>query len=58
MTNSLSFLPQVDQVLIIDDGQVLESGKYEELKDKNGPFAEFIKNYLTSEFFLTCGSSD
>ena len=53
MTNSLSFLPQVDRVFMIDGGEILESGKYDELKAKNGPFADFIKNYQTSESNLS-----
>ena len=50
MTNSLSFLPQVDSIVMVDNGEIQEAGKYDELKAKNGPFAEFIKNYQTSKF--------
>jgi ABC-type multidrug transport system ATPase subunit len=48
VTNSLSFLPQVDLIFIIDDGKIVESGKYDELKNKDGQFAEFIKIYLAN----------
>jgi ABC-type multidrug transport system fused ATPase/permease subunit len=49
VTNSLSFLPQVDQIIMLDNGSVSEMGAYEELKDKDGgPFAEFIKLFLAN----------
>ena len=46
VTNSLSFLPQVDQILMIENGTICQNGTYDELKDKDGPFANFIKLYL------------
>ena len=48
VTNSLSFLPQVDQIIMIDNGAIVEAGTYDELKKKEGQFAEFIKNYLAN----------
>ena len=32
VTNSLSFLPQVDQIIMVDNGCIAEMGTYEELK--------------------------
>lgn len=46
VTNSLSFLPQVDSIIMLENGSVAESGSFEELKGKNGSFAKFIRNYL------------
>lgn len=48
VTNSLSFLPQVDQIWMLENGVIEEAGSYEELRKKNGLFSEFIKNYLAS----------
>ena len=49
VTNSLSFLPQCDQIIMIDNGQIMQIGTYEALKNREGPFADFIKNYLLSK---------
>ena len=46
VTNSLSFLPQIDNIIMMANGQIVEVGSYDELKAKNGYFAEFIKNAL------------
>ena len=48
VTNSLSFLPQVDQIIMIDDRTIAEIGTYDELKNKDGLFADFIKLFLSS----------
>ena len=48
VTNSLSFLPQADEIWMLDEGVIQESGSYEELKNRNGMFANFIKNFLLS----------
>ena len=44
VTNSVSFLPQIDCILMLVDGEVVEMGSFDQLKNKNGHFAEFIKN--------------
>jgi len=49
VTNSLSFLPQVDEVIMLEKGEIVEKGSYEQLKNKQGAFAEFIKLYLLSQ---------
>jgi ABC-type multidrug transport system fused ATPase/permease subunit len=46
VTNSLSFLPQCDQIIMLEGGTIVERGKYEELIGKEGRFAFFLKNYL------------
>ncbi len=46
VTNSLSFLPQCDQIIMVDNGTVSETGNYEEMKNEDGPFADFIKLFL------------
>jgi hypothetical protein len=42
----LCFLPQVDQIVMIENGTIMETGSFEDLKNKDGAFAKFIKLYL------------
>ncbi|XP_014664888.1 PREDICTED: multidrug resistance-associated protein 1-like [Priapulus caudatus] len=46
-TNSISFLPQFDQILVLSGGRISEVGTYRELLNNNGAFAEFLRAYLT-----------
>ncbi|RNA37460.1 multidrug resistance-associated 1 isoform X3, partial [Brachionus plicatilis] len=48
VTNSLSFLPQVDSIIMLEDSMITEIGTYEELRTKDGSFAKFIKLYLSN----------
>lgn len=45
MTHGISFLPQVDKIVVLKDGAISEVGSYNELLEKNGAFAEFLQNY-------------
>lgn len=45
VTHGISFLPQVDNILVMVDGRVSEMGSYQELLNQNGTFAEFLRNY-------------
>ncbi|CAG2102735.1 unnamed protein product [Medioppia subpectinata] len=49
VTNSVSILPNVDQIVVIKNGYVSESGTFEELVSKNGYFAEFVTEYLSQQ---------
>ena len=49
VTHAVSFLSQVDKILVIKDGIIAESGSFQELQDSNGPFSEYLKEYLTEE---------
>ncbi len=42
----MCFLPQVDQIVMIENGTIMETGSFEDLKNKDGAFAKFIKLYL------------
>jgi ATP-binding cassette, subfamily C (CFTR/MRP), member 1 len=44
VTNSLNYLPQMDNIIMLENGEIIESGSYDELKSKNGFFVEFIKS--------------
>ncbi len=49
VTHGISFLPQVDQIVVLVDGRVSETGSYQDLLSQNGAFADFLRNYLTQE---------
>lgn len=46
VTNRISILPNVDQIVVIKEGSVSEFGTYRELMDRKGDFAEFLLQYL------------
>ncbi|XP_007257299.3 ATP-binding cassette sub-family C member 3 isoform X1 [Astyanax mexicanus] len=45
VTHGISFLPQVDNILVLVEGMVSEMGSYQDLLKQNGAFAEFLRNY-------------
>ncbi|XP_030629091.1 canalicular multispecific organic anion transporter 2 [Chanos chanos] len=45
VTHGISFLPQVDNILVMVEGRVSEMGSYQDLLKQNGAFAEFLRNY-------------
>uniref|UniRef100_A0AAY4DYG6 ATP-binding cassette, sub-family C (CFTR/MRP), member 3 n=1 Tax=Denticeps clupeoides TaxID=299321 RepID=A0AAY4DYG6_9TELE len=45
VTHGISFLPQVDNIMVMVDGCVSEMGSYQDLLNQNGAFAEFLRNY-------------
>ncbi|XP_069809503.1 ATP-binding cassette sub-family C member 3 isoform X2 [Dendropsophus ebraccatus] len=49
VTHGISFLPQVDHIVVIVDGKVSETGSYQELMKQNGAFAEFLRNYSSED---------
>lgn len=49
VTHGISFLPQVDNIMVLVDGNVSEMGSYQELLNQNGAFAEFLRNYALED---------
>jgi hypothetical protein len=49
VTNSLSFLPQVDQIIYLVNGSVCDIGKYDDLINKKGQFSHFMETYLVDK---------
>lgn len=49
ITNSLSFLPEVDSIIVVKDGRIHETGTYEELMADKGDFADFIREFSTTD---------
>ncbi|XP_051926933.1 ATP-binding cassette sub-family C member 3-like isoform X2 [Hippocampus zosterae] len=50
VTHGISYLPQVDNIVVMVDGRVSEMGSYQELLKQNGAFAEFLRNYALEDF--------
>lgn len=46
VTNSLSYLEEVDEICMLKDGRIVEKGTFNELTNRHGIFAEFIKSHL------------
>lgn len=47
MTHGITYLPEVDNIFVLKDGEVSEHGTYKELLEKKGAFAEFLIQHLT-----------
>lgn len=47
VTHSITFLPQVDNIFVMINGEISESGSYKELLDKKGAFADFLVEHVT-----------
>lgn len=45
----MSFLPQADLILVLVDGEITESGSYQELLSRHGAFADFIHTFASTE---------
>uniref|UniRef100_A0A8C8ZV65 Multidrug resistance-associated protein 1 n=1 Tax=Prolemur simus TaxID=1328070 RepID=A0A8C8ZV65_PROSS len=49
VTHSISYLPQVDVILVMSGGKISEMGSYQELLARDGAFAEFLRTYASTE---------
>ena len=49
MTHSINYLPKVDLIIAMNDGEVTEMGTYKELMENNGAFADFMQIYLNDK---------
>ncbi|CAK9253360.1 unnamed protein product, partial [Sphagnum jensenii] len=49
VTHRVSLLPHVDQIIVLKDGSISESGTFEELIASKGDFAEFVAEYLMKQ---------
>ncbi|XP_062841096.1 multidrug resistance-associated protein 1 [Trichomycterus rosablanca] len=49
VTHGLSFLPQADLILVMEDGQIREAGSYTELLNRHAAFAEFLRTHTNTE---------
>ncbi|XP_047482074.1 ATP-binding cassette sub-family C member 3-like [Penaeus chinensis] len=46
VTHAVTFLPRVDEVVVMEGGRVVEKGSYAELVAKQGDFANFVLQHI------------
>ncbi|XP_059617015.1 multidrug resistance-associated protein 1 isoform X2 [Phlebotomus argentipes] len=46
VTHGITYLPDVDYIYVLKDGEISEAGAYQELLNKKGAFAEFLIQHL------------
>nr|CAD7572885.1 unnamed protein product [Timema californicum] len=46
VTHGITFLPEVDLIVVLTDGEVSEKGTYKELMQRKGAFADFLDQHL------------
>lgn len=49
MTNSIWLLPQVDEIIMLKDGSIVEIGSYEQLINLNGEFSSFLDKSMCED---------
>ncbi|XP_005872114.1 PREDICTED: multidrug resistance-associated protein 1 [Myotis brandtii] len=49
VTHGISYLPQVDVIIVMSGGKISEMGSYQELLARDGAFAEFLRTYSSAE---------
>jgi ATP-binding cassette, subfamily C (CFTR/MRP), member 1 len=49
VTHGIHWLPKVDNIAVLINGSISESGSYEDLLSHNKAFAQFLKTYLNQE---------
>ena len=49
VTNAVTYLPKMDLIVVLKDGEISETGTFEQLLSNNGAFSEFLALYTTSQ---------
>lgn len=49
VTHGISYLPQMDVIIVMSGGKISEMGSYQELLARDGAFAEFLRTYASAE---------
>ena len=47
VAHRLSTVERFDRILMLEAGKIAEEGSYEELMEKDGRFAQFVRRQLT-----------
>uniref|UniRef100_A0A665WKS8 Multidrug resistance-associated protein 1 n=1 Tax=Echeneis naucrates TaxID=173247 RepID=A0A665WKS8_ECHNA len=50
VTNGFNYLPQVDLILVMSQGEVTEMGSYQQLMATEGAFSEFLRTYTAVDY--------
>ncbi|XP_047459450.1 canalicular multispecific organic anion transporter 1 [Mugil cephalus] len=58
VTHGVSFLPYVDEIVVLVDGRVTEIGSYNSLRASRGAFSEFLDIYAKEQSNETRSESD
>ncbi|XP_051631203.1 multidrug resistance-associated protein 1 isoform X8 [Manacus candei] len=58
VTHAINYLPQMDTILVMTDGEISEMGSYQELLEQDGAFAEFLRTYANAEQSMENSESD
>uniref|UniRef100_A0A3Q1HY50 ATP binding cassette subfamily C member 2 n=1 Tax=Acanthochromis polyacanthus TaxID=80966 RepID=A0A3Q1HY50_9TELE len=58
VTHGVSFLPYVDEIVVLVDGKISEIGSYDNLRASRGAFSEFLDTYETTELELIDDGED
>ncbi|XP_076766694.1 multidrug-Resistance like Protein 1 isoform X1 [Xylocopa sonorina] len=46
VTHGITYLPEVDNIIVIKDGEITEVGTYKQLLEKKGAFSDFLVHHL------------
>ena len=46
VTHGITYLPQTDKIIVLKDGEVSETGSYQQLLDRKGAFSEFLTQHI------------
>ncbi|KOC70044.1 Multidrug resistance-associated protein 1 [Habropoda laboriosa] len=46
VTHGITYLPEVDNIIVLKDGEITEVGTYKQLLEKRGAFSEFLVQHL------------
>ncbi|XP_065055747.1 multidrug resistance-associated protein 1-like [Rhopilema esculentum] len=49
VTHSISFLPQVDKIVVMKNGSISEIGTYDEIVSSSGTYAEFLRSFALDD---------
>lgn len=49
VTHGITYLPKTDKIVVLKDGEVSESGTYQELLSRKSAFAEFLMQHINEQ---------
>ncbi len=55
VTHGVGYLPEVDRIVVMRGGEIVEQGSYHELLKRDGDFSQFLIQYLTGKLQISVG---